>query len=494
MRALSGRRNSAALWLMLPVLLLAFWLGARGLDRSPIWGDEASSVYDAGASLYGPLSPVGVWNRVAGRNPWHSPGFFIAVNLWGDAAGWDPAALRTLSLLAGLLGVAMTYRLGRDHVSVTAGVVAALVLATSMVYVHYLSRIRMYTLIVFTTTTLLWLYLHVVGLRRSPGWDWWLALFAATAAVLYTHYLAALALVPIGLYHLLAVPKNRRWWQVAGVMAAGLLPFLPWVRVLATGISLTSDDDELHARALTAPEVVTTIVNTFANGAPLLALVAWAMTLRDRAKRARRFWLLAGLYLGALLLLQAALQIVDERRVRYLLGLWPLLALLAGIGISQLKRRQWILLATALWVAVGVWNVLADTATPLLHGHTSLFPLQRVAHYVDGRQQPGDVVVNYLADEGRRGREYENIASFYFTTLPVEYVIAQPVGAAEVEALTDLLMPRARIWLAYEPALASATRAEVTAWLDTQYVACDGGLDETALRLTLYARDTSACG
>ena len=478
---------------MLPVLLLAFWLGARSLDSSPIWGDEASSVYDAGASLYGPLSPLGVWSRVAGRNPWHSPGFFMALNLWGGAVGWDPAALRGLSLLAGLLGVTMTYRLGRDHGSVTVGVIAALVLATSMVYVHYLSRIRMYTLIVLVTTTLLWLYLHLVTLRRAPGRGWWLALFAATAATLYTHYLAALALAPIGLYHLLVVPKNRRWWQVAGVMAAGVLPFLPWVRVLAAGISLTSGDDELHARALTAPEVVGNIVTMFANGAPWLALAAWALTLRAWDKAARRFWLLAGLYHGALLLLNAALQIVDERRVRYLLGLWPLLALLAGFGIARLRRRHWIVLATALWVAVGVWNVLADTATPLLHGHTSLFPLQRVAHTIGGRQQAGDVVVNYLPDEGRRGPEYENIASFYFTPMSLEYVVAQPDDAAEVNALIELVIARERLWLAYEPDQPSATRAGFVTWLVSQYVACDVVLADSSLYLALYARTEAGC-
>ena len=66
--------------------------------------------------------------------------------------------------------------------------------------------------------------------------------------------------------------------------------------------------------------------------------------LRLRARRpvgAR--WLLAFVSATLLLLYVAfneALRMVTERRMRYLIALWPLLALLAGAGLRQLARAQ----------------------------------------------------------------------------------------------------------------------------------------------------------
>lgn len=494
MTVLSGLSlfRQASWVLVIPALLLTFWLGARDLNATPLWSDELSSVRDAGGPVYGALSPLGVWRRVADGNPWHAPGYFLSLNVWTRLSGWETGAARALSLLYGILAVAATYRLGRDTVSPAAGVIAAFVLASSMAFVHYESKLRMYTLIALVTVVIVWLYLRIITMPRPPSRRWWLALALLTTIALYTHYLVMLALGAIGLYHLLFVPKNRRWFQLVLVVTAGALPFLLWVPALTTGVGLVGEDSELHAISLSAPDLVWRMVTLFANTAPVLFVLALIPALFRPRRNFYRVLLISLLLLGILILANELFQIISHRRLRYLLGLWPLLSVLVGAGIATLGRRHWAFVATGVWVAVGVAGVLGDATTPILHGHTFLFPLHRVAHYVDV-QREGDVVVNALPPDGRRGAEYETVASYYFAQMNLEYLVAQPADAAEKEALTDLLAPRERIWLAYMPSHPPALLDDLTEWLEAAYVACRTTVDDQQLRVTLYARSDALC-
>src|SRR5215216_3120094 len=115
-------------WWLIPLMLLVFWLGARGLNADPIWSDEYYSIYSAGLGPFGPLTPAGIWERIAGYDPWHTPGFFTLLNLWGRLVGGNPPALRALAMLLALLALAWTYRLGRDVMTPRAGLYAALVM------------------------------------------------------------------------------------------------------------------------------------------------------------------------------------------------------------------------------------------------------------------------------------------------------------------------------------------------------------------------------
>jgi 4-amino-4-deoxy-L-arabinose transferase-like glycosyltransferase len=490
--SVSGRLvRSAWIW-VIPVLLLTFWLGARDLNATPLWSDELSSVRDAGGPLFGPLSPLGVWRRVAEGNPWHAPGYFLSLNVWTRLSGWETGAARALSLFYGLLAVAMTYRLGRDTVSSRAGVIAALVLATSMAFVHYESKLRMYTLIALVTVAFVWLYLRIITMSRPPTRAWWVALALLTTIALYTHYLAILSLGAVGLYHVLFVAKNKRWLQVVLVVVLGALPFLLWVPALTTGVGLVGEDGELHAISLSAPDLVWRMVSLFANTAPLLFVLALIPGLLRPRREIYRVLLITLLLLGILLVANELFQIISHRRLRYLLGLWPLLSLLVGAGIDALGRRHWVILGASVWLAVGVGNVLLDTTTPILHGHTFLFPFQRVIYYIDSIND-GDVVVNVLPAEGRRSSEYETVASYYFAQMDLEYLIAQPGDDAQQADLTRLLAPRERIWLAYIPSRLPALLPDLTSWLGERYVVCRTTVDDNQLRVSLYARSEAQC-
>ncbi len=141
-----------ALWpkqriLLLLVIFLLFvaWLGTRGISSEALWFDEVWSYRYAGGAQYGPLSLVQTAEQVVEqsqheRNP---PGYYMLLNLWGRIAGWTEYAARVLSLLAGLLAVTWTYRLGYDlaadqdrQTRMIVGIGAAVTLGASAFFVE----------------------------------------------------------------------------------------------------------------------------------------------------------------------------------------------------------------------------------------------------------------------------------------------------------------------------------------------------------------------
>src|SRR5690348_16300656 len=98
---------------MLAILLVVAWAGARNLTATTIWYDEWYSLYYAGAAPeYGPISIPQTVDRALQYNEYNPPGYYMALNLWGQVAGWTSFAARAFSVLMGVLAVAVVYRLG----------------------------------------------------------------------------------------------------------------------------------------------------------------------------------------------------------------------------------------------------------------------------------------------------------------------------------------------------------------------------------------------
>ena len=129
---------------------------------------------------------------------------------------------------------------------------------------------------------------------------------------------------------------------------------------------------------------------------PLALLVATLWQLRNR-RPAGAGWLLA--YVSATLLLlflvaNEALRIVSERRMRYLIALWPLLALLAGAGLRQLAGAQRRLVAAllALWLILGVSLALTTDLRYEL-GYFSQSTIHRVFPFIREQISTSDLLI-----------------------------------------------------------------------------------------------------
>src|SRR6186713_1922280 len=117
------------LWLwVVPILLLTAILTARLLDSTAIWVDEYWTYRTGDGAYFGPATPHSIIDGIIVEDPWTVPAYFFLFNMWAGLVGWAPFAHRALSLLAGMLAVAWTYRLGRDVGGHRAGLGAALAL------------------------------------------------------------------------------------------------------------------------------------------------------------------------------------------------------------------------------------------------------------------------------------------------------------------------------------------------------------------------------
>lgn len=487
-------------WWLVPLLLLSFWLGARSLDADIIWVDEYHSLEDAGVSVFGPLTPVGIWNKVATRNPWHAPGYFITLNGWYRAVGPEPPALRAMSLLLGMLAVAMTYRLGRDLVGPRVGVYAAVVLATSAFYVHFLHEMRVYTLLVLLSVLTTWCYFRIVRAERAPWWVW-LGFAFGCAALPYMHYFATLPVVALALYHLIFVRKDRRWWQVVGVMALAALLFVPWLTVFLTVFERTREFERLAPRALSAWDALAALTYYFSNGSYVLFVVLVGLALLIRSKMARALVFLALTLLLLLLLTNQVLKIMHGGRIRYLIALWPLFSLVVALGLLRL-RQWWPLVATvvlALWVGFGLWNTLVTDITAGLDGYNYVFPMNLAAREIVSQQQPEDVVVNYLPDGGLAAVQYERIAFFYYAPIALDYIVQQSAPdtiddwPAQLVRHIDVLSQRDRVWVATMPGDPPTTLDEFESALLETHVRCAASFDRDKLNLALYVNAPEQC-
>lgn len=496
-------RKFAWLWLV-PLVWFVTWLGARGLGADAYWLDEIWSLYTAGAAQYGPLSPAGVLARIASEDPQVGPLFSLVLNQWGALGGWTPFAARALSLFCGLLALAWLYRLGADMVSPTAGVSAAVLFGGSAFTIYFLHELRAYMLGVMLSAFVLWAYWRLTVRARRPGVLLPLTFVLGVAGLMYAHLYIALILPVIGVYHLLFARKNslphsltplRRWWQVAGLLALGGAPFLPWTGVVLDSINVFSRAEAQTGAepALSMAQLLERTAVFFSSGAWWLLLIVGALALAVlRVYRRQSFtaWFWTLLALAALLVVNERIGLVKPGRERYLLALWPPLALLGGVSVASLSKTRFRLgipIILAAWLLLGARATLEGTLLRDTDGAQAL-PWDALAETLQQRAQPGDVVAvhltayNWVLD--LRPMDY------YLYGLPVEYTALESLPDGNFpDAARDFVGEAANVWVGVDTRLPSTPRlSDFTAALAGEYAPCGTVFDLPRLRLDWYKR------
>lgn len=484
--------SQRAVWLWLvPLLLLTTWLGARSLDADAIWYDEYRSLFYAGGAEYGPIQLPEVWTRVAlyGGSA-QVPGYFALLWGWGALVGWTEFAARSLSLFFGLLAVAWTYRLGALILSPLGGLYAAAILGVSAFFIHYLHELRVYTLLALMTVFTIWAYWRLVSSRGEPGIVMQISLLAGVALSLYVHYLTSLTLAALGLYHLLLVPKNRRWWRVAAILAAGVVLFMPWAGVLIEGVS----GKTRGSVAANAGAVVSNVAHSLSNDSLiLLGVVLLLAVMSWKAIRLPGFVALGVLALG--LTLNRWLRIGDTR---YYMALWPLFALVAGGAF--LRLRQTALkpeFGLVIWMVVGIATAFRPDFIRAYAGVnliSSIFPWRDAVQAISLYAQPGDLVTFAMPDSVIARQQWEVVAH-YMHDLETRYDLAHTILASDVGlqfGIQELGDSPERVWTAYMPS-APPLLAEYESTLETDYIRCGSIVNGASVALDLYASCAVCC-
>ena len=335
------------------ILLLAFALGAGGLNLDPIWADELASVSFMGA-FDPPYDAAQAVTTLLDYSPDQGPLYFVLGAYWARLVGFSHFALRFLSLLPGVLMLATLYRLGADLLSRRTALLASLLLATSAFVTLYLHDIRMYTLWMWLAIAHCWLYWRLAhGIRASRRC--WILFVVSVPLLLYTHFFSAILLSAIGVYHLLFARHSPRWRALILGFCAGGLMFLPYLPLVAQGIGHQAS---VTRNPLSALEPIPPLLLLLSNGIlPLLiAPLGLGWLARHRLRR-RAIGFLATVTVavaGCILLLNAGMGFITLNRFRYFLVIWPAALLLIAFVICALPRpKRWMTLYAALWCAAG---------------------------------------------------------------------------------------------------------------------------------------------
>ncbi|MFN8597635.1 MAG: glycosyltransferase family 39 protein [Anaerolineae bacterium] len=463
-------------WLV-AILLLAFALRVYRLDAQSIW-------YDEGLSIYLAQQPVAQAVSLSATTD-HPPLHTLALGGWIALTGDSDFAVRFLSLLLGVLAVALTYALGAQF-DQRAGLFGAGLLALSPLAVYYSQEARDYTLLLALTMIATVAFVHL--LRGDQRRRIWVAYVASMIAALYTHYFAVFTWAAInGAWLVVEISRTGiksktilgaavlRWllWFAAQIFI--LLAFLPW---LPNALAQAGSNATYFPGRVTWQTVFGDTWRAFSVGewgdasfvgwlwlaviligltASLRGVInhAEAISTRDNkiASLSLAMTLLLSLLIAPLVAMSALAWLKPKFAPRYLLPSLPAWVLLASIGITRLidgTRGRFCRLAS-IGVVVSLLLPLGDSASLLrLYTDSSLArpDVRSVAQYIEANAEPSDAILLIGGHQAPAFTHYFRGPAEVIPLPPDLLPAAQsPLDARALRQLADIAAQHDRVWL-----------------------------------------------
>jgi len=440
------RRNVAyaLAGITLVALVVRLWnLGSMGL-----WTDEAYSFHVAHrATVAGVLSDQD-------QTP---PLFVLLLHYWMMIFGTSTAAVRMMSVLAGVGAVPILYFVATRFASARASLLAASTAALAVYFVIISQEARAFALLLLLSCASMLALLRLLekpSLRRAAVY------IVLTALMLYSHLWGIFFLMAQNLYVLVGRTPIGPWWRPRwlGIQAAIGLLFLPWLPSLLLATQRVSGHFWIEAPGW---DDVYWSIYDLSNGhldvivAPLLLVLAVATLRRWKTDEARK---------DALLWAWLAVPVV----VPFLFSFWhpiftPKYVVTAAAPVQVLvaksldrllpNPRRFTAAATAL-VAVSALLVVAFFGTG--QGLDSRQDWTSTMALVEGQAAPGAVVLfnkGYCDSASDRDlacsweiyqkRSDLRLVPFFFE----EKGVSPAVNATSVAQLDGLVAAAPQVWL-----------------------------------------------
>jgi 4-amino-4-deoxy-L-arabinose transferase-like glycosyltransferase len=418
---------------------VASGLGLYHLGARSLWGDEAFSVTLA-------RKPFGEFWHVVATSQANMSLYYVLLRGW-TALGDGEAVVRLLSLLAGVLAVAVLYRAAESLFDRRVATLAALLLAVNGFFLRYAQEARSYSLVLLLTTVATVLFLMLEE-RRAPSLD--AAYVAVGGLAFYAHFFAAFVLAG----HLLAL-------AVAGRPVRAQLLRLGAIGALVVPLALFAlfrDAGQVSHLKRPTPASVEDALRQLAGGTrPLLALYAVAVVLAAAGWLRRRGWRYEWPMVVAAT--WAATPVVGSVVVslgkplfapRFLIVAMPGIVLLVAVGLTRLPLPV-AAVAGALVLALSSLHVLQTQGKPQED-------FRAATAFVLANDRPGDAVAFYRTSRRIPFEYYARRAGI--RTLPRSLLPTSPYGRfdmvsdyrhtwitkAELAAIADAAS-RGRVWL-----------------------------------------------
>lgn len=400
------------------VIVVAVGIGLRFFTTSAAWLDEAISINISKL----PISKI----PGALRHDGAPPLYYFLLHFWMRLFGSSDVAVRALSGVASVITLPFAFIAGK-RLAGRAGAWSALVLlASSPFALSYATSARMYSLMILWS---LLLFLALARALEEPSRGRLIAVGAATAVILYTHYWGLYFILVVGiwlLYQGLGVPARgwsalrpgamrslrdggleraeRNHLRCLVAMFVGSLTFLPWVpsfifQTLHTGTPWSN---------AAGPADILSVLNEYSGGGAwgtalgltLFTLLLLGLYGRSIAGRQvlvelhvrRRVKPLAFVFFGTLIVAVLFGVIAQAAFVgRYTAMVFPLFILIISVGASVFADRRVLAVILAWCCLCGIVVGIDSNTSPRTEA-------VKVAAVINQVASPGDLVV-YCPDQ-----------------------------------------------------------------------------------------------
>ncbi|PLW95450.1 MAG: hypothetical protein C0593_14100 [Marinilabiliales bacterium] len=226
------RRISSENILLLVILTVAFLLRFYKYHDFSLSNDELSALFRVQYDTFRQLVDQGFY--VDG----HPGGIQVLLFYWVKIFGDSPGSVRLPFVLMGVGAVYFIYRTGKSWFGVTAGLLAAALLATLEFPVLYSRIARPYGSGLFFILLLTWIWSELISSKnKSQAWRLAIIYGFANALCMYNHYFSFLMAFIIGVSGLFLIKRNNAVQYVAGALLAVIL-FSPHIYITANHLSI----------------------------------------------------------------------------------------------------------------------------------------------------------------------------------------------------------------------------------------------------------------
>ena len=443
----------------IPVILIVAALSIRQFDLYKPSLDEFYSLNSAGLVIDGPLSPMVLISRLHLDAPDHMPGYFLFLSAWGNLVSSDLAIARV------------------------AGIIALVIVSSNTHFNIYYDHVRMYSLTIFISGIILWLYLRMVYQPCRLNAKYVISFTAATVALISLQVLAAfLLLAALSLYHLFFVKKTRRWLAVPMALIVAIICVFPAIAVVAISGRISWQSADFSHEVIGGIGLVDAHLAVMLNNQPVLLLPALAgllfIVVKEKTTGGR--WLIIWcLGLAVMALFFEFFQQFGVKHMRYGLSLLSPFALFMAAGIYSLYRlRSWAILLLLLYVIAGlVFQQSKDWKQYLTYGRINGLvrqPIHIISRMVLA-EEPKPLILMYADYHhpqwwwGAR-RLYGHSEKFYFFT---QHDVEVEEISANLDSLTFDPLTEPAVWISYQTSIvAPDLRPIVAAMLERHYQLC----------------------
>ncbi|MCY3782052.1 MAG: glycosyltransferase family 39 protein [Chloroflexi bacterium] len=489
-------------------VFFVFVVGVTNLKTDPIENDEFRTLNHIEPVWHSEIYTIPETIRsVAKLSSQHGPLYFVVLNVWHKLVGSDLFSLRFLSVLFGVLSIAMVYRLANITGKRENAAAATIALSFLAFYIFHIEYLRMYTFLTLACGWVLLSYWYAGRKRPLSKWSW-ISLFVLAASIPYIHYMGGLILVAIGSYHLVFARRDKRWWRILAIMALAGLLFLPWIPVVVGGLA----EHRLDPTAIRLPfiQAVYTVLSVSSNGILLLPPLVAGLVLLNirRLNDSERYLAFVALWtVATLFLLNEFAPILIANRLRYSLVLAVPFSCLAIIGLRMLPAWRLLRFPFAFLWCMSFFYYL-ETEDYAIFTNIRQHETEKIPHYQDfiyeSAKLPGNKELilsfhpNMILSSNKTLPYYRSVISRWAYIVHITYdengELVMQSGHAKYGSLEAIAENSNGIWVLHNPEQTSLDDLPVyTDWFLQHFKACNRFLDRDTSVIEYYLRNDLPC-